>query len=898
MPKSLTETKFMDFKGLERYSNQPDRSSNLLLATNVVTNEKPGSLKLREGYELRYLAPTDDTLLRLTNREYVSFENFYEKTAGVGTEVTVMVEKATVSAPTISGSPITSYNLNSIMLWIRPYWNGSYWQDSWQWLNECWITKITVAADATYKNKFVFSGYFGNLATMTIVNVTKDSTNPYAILKTAENGSDTSVWIDTWDPDWDVDDEIVIMRNYIPIKYLLANYNVLRKEISFHRILSKLRIGFGGRQNRVGLAIEYVNRTLQLSDYIFSSVDPEILSTENIFATINKVIVEPYILFGESAISGGSPDFAMQIDTAAGNFPVGTYYFRQTGVINGTDEVLLGESSINITSIQKFLIKPLIKVGSLSRRLTAIKTYLSENGDDYYLVDEFVVNLGGNNIDAQNWEITDDGYLSFIVVVSSTDLNTESNATSAADTNSVGSWTSAQETTGQPMDVAAQANYALRITNNNLSASSIDFIYPLASLAKVPNVGKIYSCTLNQKSSSGAATSELLILGNIRGSWDYRSLKIVGLTNAFVTYSFDVTIPDVFDDISACFLKIRCAKSVGNWTTADTVEIEEFTFTENDTQFFDSGDELGSSMLTELGYQPTFNLVRDWMDAIVLNGITWLAGCWIEKRYDNKIFGSQISGLTANMHDVIPAQKFLDVDRYKGEVIVGIAVLSNNNLAAVKDGSVIILDPDTGQVYEAAVGYGGVIKNSILVIRGTIFWGSKNDIMSMSASSGYLAEQITDKYVRDVYQQIKDKTTQSAVLDKYGAYRIALTDDKVGATITAGQFVIDTEYEIVTVGTTDFTLIGAKLNLPGLKFRATGIGVGNGTAQTVITTPELLLTDRGWLNQERYHHPEVYRNGLGGRVWFMNSGNIYAFPFDEEAFIGYADVYGNYNSGW
>ena len=391
VPKSLIETKFMDFKGLERNSNQPDRKSNLIKCKNMVTHYKPGSLSLREGYELRYSAPMDTTYDRLSNREFVSFDNFFERTAGKGTEVTVLVEKSTVTAPTISGSKITTYNFNSINLWIRPFWNGSYWKDEWQWLNENWITKITVAADATYKNKFEFEGDFGNLKTFSVINITKDKTDALAILKTKKNGTNTTFWVDTWDPNWNIDDEIVIMRNYIPIKYLIANYDVLRKEISFHRIFSKMRIGFGGKEKRIGIAIEYANRTLQLSDYIYNAVDPDILSTEYTFATINKVVAGTYSLFGETSVLESKNDFDVQVDTASGNYAAGTYYVRLTGVLNGTDEILIAEKTIITTSSKKFLIKPILKTGSLSRRLTSAKTYFSENGDDYYLVKEYVL---------------------------------------------------------------------------------------------------------------------------------------------------------------------------------------------------------------------------------------------------------------------------------------------------------------------------------------------------------------------------------------------------------------------------------------------------------------------------------------------------------------------------
>lgn len=52
-----------------------------------------------------------------------------------------------------------------------------------------------------------------------------------------------------------------------------------------------------------------------------------------------------------------------------------------------------------------------------------------------------------------------------------------------------------------------------------------------------------------------------------------------------------------------------------------------------------------------------------------------------------------------------------------------------------------------------------------------------------------------------------------------------------GYTVTAGGFVIGNTYRIVSVGTTDFTLIGAVSNTPGLHFIATGAGSGTGTAE-------------------------------------------------------------------
>lgn len=74
-----------------------------------------------------------------------------------------------------------------------------------------------------------------------------------------------------------------------------------------------------------------------------------------------------------------------------------------------------------------------------------------------------------------------------------------------------------------------------------------------------------------------------------------------------------------------------------------------------------------------------------------------------------------------------------------------------------------------------------------------------------------------------------------------------------GATVTAGSFVVGTQYTILTLGTTNFTSIGADSSPAiGEVFIATGAGTGTGTAtinvwtsETVDTTPDNLTTATG-----------------------------------------------------
>lgn len=76
----------------------------------------------------------------------------------------------------------------------------------------------------------------------------------------------------------------------------------------------------------------------------------------------------------------------------------------------------------------------------------------------------------------------------------------------------------------------------------------------------------------------------------------------------------------------------------------------------------------------------------------------------------------------------------------------------------------------------------------------------------------------------------------------------------VGAPQTAGSFVAGLSYVIISVGTTDFTLIGASSNTAGTLFIATGPAAGTGTAVTSTSPPEYASSGGvlGFTNGVRY----------------------------------------------
>jgi hypothetical protein len=83
------------------------------------------------------------------------------------------------------------------------------------------------------------------------------------------------------------------------------------------------------------------------------------------------------------------------------------------------------------------------------------------------------------------------------------------------------------------------------------------------------------------------------------------------------------------------------------------------------------------------------------------------------------------------------------------------------------------------------------------------------------------------------YKEIKLLPTYKkyrVIIPPYPLDSVFYPDVSAGTPITAGNFIVGQPYQILTVGTTDFTLIGSKDNTVGTKFIATGVGAGTGTA--------------------------------------------------------------------
>lgn len=102
------------------------------------------------------------------------------------------------------------------------------------------------------------------------------------------------------------------------------------------------------------------------------------------------------------------------------------------------------------------------------------------------------------------------------------------------------------------------------------------------------------------------------------------------------------------------------------------------------------------------------------------------------------------------------------------------------------------------------------------------------------------------------------------------------------ATITAGNFVVGSYYEILTVGTTSFTSIGAASNTVGVKFTATGVGSGTGTAY-LISNPVTQISILPAGNYQFVQHN--FQADADKRKLYGTDSLNRAFEFDGDVYI-------------
>jgi hypothetical protein len=368
-----------------------------------------------------------------------------------------------------------------------------------------------------------------------------------------------------------------------------------------------------------------------------------------------------------------------------------------------------------------------------------------------------------------------------------------------------------------------------QLTPYNLRSS-----LPATALQNSIKSNTLYSFKVTIKVKAPVLYTDPEVLGTVKFtllnySLDSTKIKMVSsscpiqIVDSDLQINFKLTTPNwALDELLGAEFLIEYKNTNNTRFIPDTIlAITDLEIIEVDSALIDSVPVTATDYET-MGYTPTQNLVKDWRTASVINGQVFAGAGYVEKLYDTLIFFSAINGAGDNMYDAIPNTQFLDSDKdnFRGEPIVAMIILLNTQLMIFTAGGGVIMDPTTNQTQEVARGYGIFTKEAIQRFRETVYWASIDDIVKISASTGYLAEPISEDSVRGLYNKVPDKSRSVSCIDKFGVFHLALDPNSA--------------------------------------------------------TKELLYTNRGWIDQARDSHPIVMRNGINDIVYFMDvDGNIY-----------------------
>lgn len=797
---------------------------------NLYPHVKPGALTLRNGYAPKYTAPSNTTI---DEPEYINFGVFFDRQANeAGQEIICEIQKGTLNP--LDGSEIED-SINGMWFWVRPYWNGSQWVDAWQWVNKTIITKI-IEIDAVYHSHFKIFALTDNdgadaFIGWIIYNKTK---NQYSKIITCKLDGDEELSLNValYENNWEVGDIVYVSRCWIDLEVHEELYeNVERDDIVFHRINHDLRIGFGGKENRPGMAIGYRKQNMMIKEIDFTNKHSEVSEIDTIekFAKIDGVFLDTHIL---------NDQYGLDLELVSGDMAAGIYYYRLTGILDDYSEQLLAESSTYVNGSYDIDTYPYVKLGKDNPRFTRFRIYKSDKDDNLtFYKDKDVVVRKNEYADALG-TIIESGRLIFYI--ENAELHTDSNAASVADEdNSVGNWVKEEGGGGSNSQLTSVANLFPYGTATPIAPHAGAYCLQLYKYTGFTSL-KIFSPLITSSPQ------------RVRISF-YEVLRInegIGITGLKLKVSSsERNIPNPFgDDAPADYIDLDLSEGdiwtqhefelvVNGYLTFEMQEAYDHWVLGIDSLTVEIVESTGSEMTSYMGYLPTYNLVRGWDKVIKRRGRIYYLNPYVEKRYENYLLVSHIHSNTAFMWDIASFGNNRELE-YGSSKTLSIELLPNNEIVILGDSSLTALADDglVGILREPVYGVDVISPASVVNINGLILWCGKEEIYLLNIGNSLIPKGLLKDTIRDLYLSIEDKSKIFGVRNRFNTYRIRVDDTT-------------------------------------LKI-------------------EYLLIDTGWIEERKWNFAEVYRPGFNNKLYFLSGGAIYEEEVDytlpEEA-----QVYGD-----
>lgn len=671
------------------------------------------------------------------------------------------------TAGSLALNPIPK-EIKMLNVWVRPYYEVDKWIDKWMWLNEVFATKVY-----GYGKESQNYTIYINLQTTpdafngwTVINTTR---NEFAIiLKTKLDPicNKTIIKISKNDSRWGVGDDIYIVRQYIPFNEMLAMSSVVPEDVVFHKILNDIKVAFGGFKDRIALSVGYRKRKLCIDRNSSASFFKNDLECKEEVFDIDTLLVTPIVETQlNKFISEQAPP---NLDD---NIKV-----KYVGVLDGYMYQLMGEGELYAsTPYVNFRLTDAV----VNKRLTGIDVYFSDDGGkNFFYYKNFPIYTDDVNRKPIN-SLTNEGE---IALKSSEDLYDYEDALiwDSVDFNSSGSWQVVAST--QPVPVLATMNVVANSTLvPSLGNSTGSYHIVCETTSNLPNGFFGMQKMINDKlryntkyfikikihrinSSISIPTQPIvsfLSSGGGSGQPDVNSKKIGyslsdAWTNEWALFTFNLTTPkhptnsDSNDIIPSQILRIYAnALESGFGFRVESLSIRAV----DNEDYITDGTPRDIFMQDRLGYTPTFDVVRSWDYALVTKGRTFVCNPYIDMRYENKIFSSNIAGTGAFMWDVITADNYFELENFDGNDVMGLEVLPNMDILTFRKNSIETRDSNVGIIRNMVFGNGLIAKKSPMNFGDKVIWCGKDDVY---LTNGYQVEAISDGLIRNEYRAIPE----------------------------------------------------------------------------------------------------------------------------------------------
>lgn len=743
-----------NFLGIQTSTTVPNINSASQLI-NFDTRKIEGGLELRNGSHLLYNKPEDTASAKgyLSNINYLFMNNIY---TGHNIEITLIVGQATLSAV----ESITPSNISVPVVFASHKWNGSSWDLGWDCLTESYITQIATIGISADKHQITFDGsimaYVGSatyaaennrLAGYTVYNYTK---NEYALIVKSSYSIPlilNNIYISNNTHSWAKNDVLIIMKNFIPFEYFSLSDTLSSDDISSHFVNNDIIISFGGEANRLALMVGFRDDYLNILSCDFGSFT----HSELVNATRNNgLILAPYYPEGIDLVPTLSQTSTNQATTAVS---AGVYSIKAVPVINGYNMYALNnESNISCpgsTPTESFIIISEIKLraGTENKFLTDISSYIkTPNNYEHSWYNDYSIR---NSQNQYNLELNEDGYY---VILNGAQLHTNTeDATGRAITGdllSIGNWETSGATITAEAGTGGGSENVLKIAMS--SDPAYIYIPVTADINKWYDVSfyiKSDDITDNIKCTPYFMDDGLGLLSTTIGTGYIYPLYADG----YKKYTFRIKLDT--SPIGAYYFGIKF--DTGTVTLyLDRLTISESNIIEDTTL---SGDTISD----DLGYSPNGVYAKSW-DYSINNNNVYILNPYFEKRYTNLIVTAPISSSGVVMNNVISPDKYVDLNGFDGNDIVGITPLSNTNLLILKEYNILVLDTNNQTIKSMDFVPGCISRRSIVNLGDRVIWCSESGIY---ITNGIETKDITEDTIKEEYKLISDKTKIIATAD-------------------------------------------------------------------------------------------------------------------------------------